>query len=148
MILFRSKIRTLFACRRTLCAAVLGIALCCSALTPAIKLALPEQVSCGMECCLEDGFCCCLLGFDGQHPDDTPMLAQAKLSRACSPHCATAPSASPTLTPKAERQSQLDFLTPVLLNRPHEQQRQAIVNLAFSNSGPRAPPISPLCLSV
>jgi hypothetical protein len=144
----RSKIRNLLACRQAVSAAVLSFALLCGAVMPTIKLALPEPVSCGMDCCLEEGVCCCLLAFTEQHDDEKPVLAQAELSNACPPHCATAPSASPTLTPKAERQRPYDFLSEIVLNRPHESQQRTIANLSCSSARPRAPPVSPLILAV
>lgn len=147
MLSLRSTVKNWFAYRQALCAAVLGFALFCGAVVPMIKLALPEPVSCGMECCLEEGVCCCVLSFAEQHDDDAPKLAHANLSNSCPPHCATAPSAAPTLTLKAERPSQFEVLVSVALNRPHEFQQRSVTNQSYVCASPRAPPVFPRCLN-
>jgi hypothetical protein len=129
------------------------LALLFGALTPAVKLVLPEPITCGMACCLESGECCCLTQFDGEHRDgheavghaEEAVLKQAALTSGCLPNCATAPAASPTFLLKAERASAFNFTRTLSSQRPHEQQCPTLAHFPFNPASPRAPP--PLFIS-
>jgi hypothetical protein len=62
-------------------------------MTPAIALALPERVECGMECCLSEGECCCASRFDlpddDQHSHEQATISKVELSRGCPSQCAS-----------------------------------------------------------
>lgn len=143
MIRLRSQFPALKTLWRSLYVTALGCAVIWATLTPALKLVFPEQITCGMECCLESGECCCLVEFDenyaGQHQDE-PAFIQAELTKGCPAHCATSPSSSPSFLVKADRTCGLHFLPTDIHNRPHEQRLTVRLQSILISIAPRAPP--------
>jgi len=62
-------------------------------MTPAITLALPERVECGMECCVSIGYCCCATRFEQSGDDHEPhretVVTRVEITQSCPSNCAT-----------------------------------------------------------
>lgn len=114
-------------------------------LAPALTLAGPVPVECGMSCCLTSGHCCCLdrlREHERENPDadDPPQLARAREN--CPPGCATAPQSAHTLfaarTQPAIPGEETDLSRPELPGHADHVREE----LLLRNTAPRAPPFS------
>lgn len=116
-----------------------------SALGPAVRLMLPEPVTCGMACCLSSGDCCCLGGWTAEADDahghqETTIASQPEALAGCPPNCATAPSVSPGLVLKSGGVIAYDVRLKLLNIRPHEWRIAIAADQDVSPSSPRGPP--------
>lgn len=69
-------------------------------MTPVIASVLPERIECGMECCLNDGHCCCVTRFEpsdeNHNSHRNASFTEAEITRSCPSNCA-APSIGPQM---------------------------------------------------
>jgi hypothetical protein len=126
--------------------AFLVMALQLIALSPAIRVLLPEPVTCGMECCLDAGECCCPTRLSDSHDehheqDPAPSLRLAEHTPQCPANCAAPPSASSSVLAKALR-PRAYILTATSLPPPLFRQRMQFLSDFFLDlSSPRGPPV-------
>ncbi len=124
----------------------IGLTLLFALLTPSLRFVLSEPLTCGMECCLESGECCCLVRLKSEHfsededHEEAPIINQATLAKDCSQNCAAPSSYSPTFTHKAERANSYNFNLTAINSRPHEKQRFVVTYDLIPNISPRGPP--------
>ncbi|MFN7944644.1 MAG: hypothetical protein U0Z53_04790 [Blastocatellia bacterium] len=113
-------------------------------LTPAVALALPAPVECGMECCLTSGHCCCLDRYNEhlkEHPESEPNPQLIRFRESCPPGCATSPSTF-SLHFKASAQPPVPGDEPEPDCPAHRQNDYAPDDPLFGQLTPRAPPLS------
>lgn len=113
-------------------------------MTPVIAWVMPERIECGMECCLNDGHCCCVTEFEqsGENHEShqNATITGVEITQGCPSNCATISVAPqlvqhlihrPMVFGKAAAEAPLPFETSI---SRHFQ------SSAADPSSPRAPP--------
>lgn len=127
---------------RTLCAALLLLFGC---IASPLALALTPVDVCTMECCIEEGHCCCSphhTYVEGQLPDGRDAFNNSVLSTPCPSKCATTMTQSPSAIRHIEF-TQARFIEFSFSALPIRRTVFLKTNpFALRESPPRAPPAS------
>ena len=108
----------------------------------AVNIALPEPVTCGMSCCLQDGVCCCAKSRPDSFSSKSSevKVVAATITSSCPEQCAKIPTGSSHHSTTKARVSQPLFVAivaqAIYTHAPHLA-RDALI---YTASSPRAPP--------
>ncbi len=116
----------------------------CGWLSVPVSLAQPKLDGCTMECCEEEGFCCCIAARKAHQPEqpdseDIPQVSPG--AKNCPLNCVTSPSSvNYSSIVKTSVTARLTIFTAVMTAN-YQSRIEQQEYLRLNKSSPRAPPI-------
>ena len=109
-----------------------------------VSLAQPKLDGCTMECCEEEGFCCCLAARKAHQPEqsDSEDLSQvSQLAKNCPSNCATPPSSVNYSSIVKTLVTVRPAIFTAVMTANYQSRIEQQEYLRRKESSPRAPPI-------